>query len=210
VTEEHVLISLDNSRDFFIFSFASFDTVVVVLLQKNDVGLEQPIYFLNRSLRDVEVKYDIMEKQAYALVKDLKYFRVYVLHSKIIPYVPSSFVKDILIYPDIDGRRRKWIAKILEFDLEIKPTKLVKGQGLAKLLSESNCKALGVNFINPFSENHQAKVSNKIPQDSLPLEEYAWYKDIIYFLQDLNPPNGMGKNKARDLNLKEVRYFLID
>jgi hypothetical protein len=69
------------------------------------------------------------------------------LHSNIIAYVPSASVKDILIQPDIDGRRSKWIAKILEFDLEIKPTKLVKGQGLAKLLVESNCKDLGVNFI---------------------------------------------------------------
>jgi hypothetical protein len=36
-------------------------------------------------------------------------------------------MKEILIQPDIDERRSKWIAKILEFDLEIKPTKLVKG-----------------------------------------------------------------------------------
>jgi hypothetical protein len=43
-------------------------------------------------------------------------------------------VKDILIQSDIDGRRSKWIAKILEFDLEIKPTKIVKGEGLEKLL----------------------------------------------------------------------------
>jgi hypothetical protein len=79
-----------------------------------------------------------MEKQAYALVKALKAFIVYVLHSKVISYFPSSSVKDILIHPDIDGRRSKWIAKILEFDLEIKPTKLVKGQGLARLLAKSN------------------------------------------------------------------------
>ena len=63
-------------------------------------------------------------------------------------YVPSTIVKDILIQPDIDGRRSKWIANILEFDLEIKPTKLIKGQGLAKLLAEANCQALGVSFIN--------------------------------------------------------------
>jgi hypothetical protein len=44
-------------------------------------------------------------------------------------------MKEILIQPDIDGRRIKWIAKILEFDLEINPTKLVKGQGLARLLA---------------------------------------------------------------------------
>jgi hypothetical protein len=94
-----------------------------------------------------------MEKQAYALVKALKAFRVYVFHSKIIAYVPSTSVKDILIQLDIDGRRSKWIAKILEFYLEIKPTKIVKGQGLDKLLAESNCKSLGVNFVHTCSEN---------------------------------------------------------
>ena len=67
--------------------------------------------------------------------KALKYFSVYILHSNIIAYVPSSSVKEILIQPDIDGKRRKWIAKILEFDLEMKSTKLVKGQGLARLLA---------------------------------------------------------------------------
>jgi hypothetical protein len=94
-----------------------------------------------------------MEKKAYALVKALKAFRFYVLHSRVTAYVPSTSMKDILIQPNIDGRRHKWITKILEFDLEIKPTKLVKGQGLAKLLAESNCKALGVSFINACSGN---------------------------------------------------------
>jgi hypothetical protein len=126
-----------------------------------------------------------MEKQAYALVKEIKDFRFYVLHSKIIAYIPSSSVKDILIQLDIDGRRRKWIAKILEFYLEIKPTKLVKIQGLSKLFAESNCKYLGVYFINTFSENQQVELSNKISQDNPPLEECTWYKYIIYFLQML-------------------------
>ena len=91
-------------------------------LQKNDKGQEQPIAFFSKALRDAELRYEIMEKKAYALVKALKAFRVYVLHSKIIAYVPSTSVKDILIQPDIDRRRGKWITKILEFDLEIKPT----------------------------------------------------------------------------------------
>jgi hypothetical protein len=135
LTEAPVLISPDYSKDFLIFSFASFDTMAVVLLEKNIEGLEQPISFFSQALRDAEIKYDIMEKQAYALVKSLKAFRVYVLHSKVIAYVPSASMKDILIQPIIDGRRGKWLAKILEFDLEIKPTKLVKGQGLAKMLA---------------------------------------------------------------------------
>ena len=103
-------------------------------------------------MRDAEVRYEIMEKHAYALVKVLKSFRVYVLHSKVIAYVPSASVKDILVKPDIDRKRSKWIAKILEFDLEIRPTRLIKGQGLAKLLAEANCQALGVNYMNECSE----------------------------------------------------------
>jgi hypothetical protein len=39
----------------------------------------------------------------------------------------------------------------MEFDLEIKPTKLIKGQGLANLLAEASCQALGVSFINECS-----------------------------------------------------------
>jgi hypothetical protein len=97
VIEAPVLINPDYSKYFLIFYFVSFDTVAVVLLQKNVEGLEQPISFFNKKLRDAKIKYDIMEKQAYALVKSLKAFRVYVLHSKIIAYVPSTSVKDILI-----------------------------------------------------------------------------------------------------------------
>ena len=136
------------------------------------------------------------------MVKALKAFRVCVLHSKVTAYVHSAYVKDILIQPDIDGRRGKWIAKILEFDMEIKPTRLIKGQGLAKLLAESNCKALGISFINACSENQQAESSNKSSQGDLSLAECTWYRDILYFLQDLKPPNGMGKSKARALKLK--------
>ena len=88
-----------------------------------------------------------MEKQAFALVKSIKYFRVYILHSHTITYVPNREVKDILTQDNPDGRRGKWIAIILEYDIEIKPTKLIKGQGLAKLMAESNFHALDINFL---------------------------------------------------------------
>jgi hypothetical protein len=165
-----VLINPDYSKYFLIFSFASYDTVAAVLLQKNDQGKNNPIDFYNKALRDTELRYEIMEKQAYSLVKALKALRVNVLHSKITAYVPSTAMKDILIQPDINRRRGKWIAKILEFDLDIKPTKLIKGQGLAKLLAESNCQALGINFIN-----EQAEPSNKHFQGALSLASCPWY-----------------------------------
>jgi hypothetical protein len=67
-----------------------------LFLQKNEENQEQPISFFNKALRDVELKYSGMEKQAYALVKALKAFRYYILHSKIFSYVPTSTIKGIL------------------------------------------------------------------------------------------------------------------
>jgi hypothetical protein len=81
------------------------------------------------------------------MVKALRYFTTYILHSKIIAYVPTSIVKDILVQLDSDGKRGWWLAKIQEFDLEVKPTKIVKGRGLAKLLAESNFRALEINHL---------------------------------------------------------------
>ena len=123
-----MLISPDCSRDFQIFSFASEHTVVGVLLQKNEQGFEQPIAFYSNILRDAALKYDIMEKQAYALIKVLKEFRVYILHSHVVAYVPSAAVKESLTRSDPDGRRAKWTDVLLEYDLDIKPTKIIKGQ----------------------------------------------------------------------------------
>lgn len=112
LTKTPVLISPDFTKDFFIFSFASKHIVVVVLLQKNMKGQEQPIAFFNKALIDAPLKYNIMEKQAFSLVKALKYFKVYILHSHIIAFVPHSIVKEILTQ-DPDGKRGKWIAVIL-------------------------------------------------------------------------------------------------
>ena len=115
-----------------------------------------------------------MENQAFSLVKTLKYFRVYILHSHIIAFVPNSVVKNILTQ-DPDGKRGKWIVVILEYDLEIKPTKLIKGQGLARLMAESNFEALDINMLDALDE--QEELSTPIIEDHFLFS--SWYADIL-------------------------------
>ena len=136
--EAPVLAGPDCAKPFMIFSFSSPHTIAGVLLQKNEEGYEKPIAFFSQVLCDAELKYKLLEKQAYALVKSLKAFCVYILQSHIAAFVPTAAVKDILIQGDSEGKRGKWIAKIQEYELDIHPTKMIKGQGLAKILSESN------------------------------------------------------------------------
>jgi hypothetical protein len=60
-----------------------------------------------------------------------------VLQFRITTFVPSNSVKEILVQPDSEGKKVKWIVKLLEYDLQINPTKMIKGKELAKLLSVS-------------------------------------------------------------------------
>lgn len=102
-----ILISPDYQNPFQNFSFASPNSITVVLLQKNDEEKEQPVAFFSKILRDAELKYNILEKQVYDLVKALKTFRTYVLQSQIIPYVPNATVKDVLVQSVVEGKKRK-------------------------------------------------------------------------------------------------------
>jgi hypothetical protein len=172
-------------------------------LQKDEQNFERPIAYYNRILRDSPLKYDIMEKQAYALVKSLKEFIIYILHSHVVSYVPNNSVKDILTQPDPEGRRGKWIVVLLEYDLEIKPTNLIKGQGLAKLMTQSNYDVLGINFIADLSENSEEET---VPQVSRKFLESPWYADIIYVLRNLQAPPELRKTKARFLKLKATNF----
>ena len=72
-------------------------------------------------LRDGELKYVILEKQAYALIKSLKDFRVYVLHSHVIAYVPSNAVKNILTQPDPKGKKRSGLLCYWNMTLKLSP-----------------------------------------------------------------------------------------
>ena len=102
-----------------IFSFTSFHIVVVVLLQKNEEGFEQPIAFFSKSLQPIELKYEINEKKVYTLVKFVKAFRCYLVGATVIAFVPSVAIKDIFSQQEVSSRRCKWINRIQEFNIEI-------------------------------------------------------------------------------------------
>lgn len=96
LSEAPILVIPNFDKDFMLFSFASEHTIARVLFQKNEQNEEQPISFYIKALRDSTLKYNIIEKQAYACVKALKEFMVYILHSHSAVFVPTTAIKDIL------------------------------------------------------------------------------------------------------------------
>jgi hypothetical protein len=63
ISEAPILASPDYLKDFLIFSFSSKHTLAAVLLWENEEGFKQLIAFFSKIIRDVELKYDIMEKK---------------------------------------------------------------------------------------------------------------------------------------------------
>jgi hypothetical protein len=147
-----------------------------------------------------------MKKKDFSLVKAIKDFRVYILHSHIIAYVPNSVVKDILTQDSPDGRRGKWIDVIPEYDIEIKPTKLIKGQGLAKLMTKSKFHALDINFLAPVDEQEEQAT----PQVKEVFSTSPWYAHLIFVLHYLQYTPGLTKTKAIFLKLKSMKYCILN
>ena len=95
---------------------------------------------------------------------------------------------------------------ILEYDLEIKPTKLIECQVLAQLMVESNLQALDINMIDAL-DGHEELLAPLIEEHFL---NSSWYANIFYVLTNLNAPLGLSKTKAIFLKLKAINYYILD
>jgi hypothetical protein len=164
--------------------------------KKNDEGDEKPIAFMRKVLRDLEMNYTIIEKQTYAPVKSLKHFRTYVGYNKIKAFVANPTPKHVLSQHDCLGSRGKWMSQIQKYDLEINPSKIIKGQGLAKMLTEGNQEAIEV------GEKEQVNVVISETEND------KWYSDIIYYLKNLTCLEHVVDHKRRALRLKSMKYYL--
>lgn len=138
--------------DFYHFCVFFWKHIIFCPNEEKDQNFEQLIPFFSRTIRGATSSYNIIKKQALALVKALKDIWVYIIHSHTISYVPNVVVNDVLMQNDPERRRGKLIVAMLEYDIEINPTNIVKGQGLVKLMEESNLHALNINLIAAMSK----------------------------------------------------------
>eukprot|EP00253_Pinus_taeda_P004425 PITA_04425 len=200
-----------------IFSFASEDTIAGVLLQKNKDGHEQCTAFMSRVLQNSELKYNTMEKQAYALVKSLKHFKTYVGYSKIIAFVPHSAIKDILTQTNFLGTCARWVTKIQEYDLEIRPTKLVKGQGLAQMLTEGSvvdrkstsefCFSLGSTSISWMRRKQESVVLSTAKAEYIATSMASY--EVVWVRNPFSELFGHVLDTTVKSNYQRIQYFMI-
>lgn len=127
--------------------------------------------------------------------------------------MPNAAVKDVLVQSVVEGKRGKWITKIQEYDLDIKPTMLVKGQGLEKMLTKSNFQALGINLLTPINEEiieegeQKSNLGMNIRYKFLCSE---WYKHIVHYLCFLSRPQSLDRTRYKALKIKAQPYVIVE
>ena len=138
----------------------------------------------------------MIEKNAYALVRAVKQFRFYILNSHSKAFVPDSAVKTLLTQQEIGvNKRASWIAKVQEYDLDIKPTNLVRGKGLCKAIAEGSSK-------------EKEEIEEEMPLVLFIGNVDEWFSNIAYFLTYGECPDHLSPKEKRTLKLKSMKYVI--
>lgn len=102
---------------------------------------------------------------------------------------------------------------MIEFNIELKPTKLVRGQGLARLLAEENRRTLDINLISTDAERgktveEEAAEPKRKQSMAENLASCDWYSEIVKFLLKLEIPPGSSTSQARTIKLRATKYCI--
>ena len=207
IEESPALLSPDFNREFYLYTFASNFSYAGVLTQRNAQGDELPILFTSSAFTGAELNYLEVEKQAYAIFKVVKNFRPYLLKSKMNVIMPFPSVQNLLVQKDLGEKRANWVTALQEYDLEIKPSKIVRGQGLCKLMVEGNDDEMRA------VEEEKLELEEGISQVAINVNfeqrQDSWYADLKQLLITGAPPEGLNPKQKRALRLKAQPYQLI-
>jgi hypothetical protein len=98
-------------------------------------GEEKPIYFVSRTFKGAEAKYQKIEKLSLAVVITARKLRQYFQSHKIV--VKTDYpIKIVLRKPDLAGRMVAWAVELSEFDITFSPRGAIKSQILADFILE--------------------------------------------------------------------------
>ena len=108
---------------------------VSLVLIRVDNGIQQPVYYVSKSLHETEVRYLPLEKAILAVVLGTRklphYFQAHTV--VVLTQLP---LKTILRSADYTGRIAKWSTILGAFDIKYMPCTFIKGQVLADFVAE--------------------------------------------------------------------------
>jgi hypothetical protein len=155
---------------------------------------------MSSAFKGAELNYPSVDQQAYVVFKEVKHFRSYLLKSRMKIIVPYPTVRNLLVQKELGKKRANWVTSLQEYDIEITPAQIVRGQGSCKLVANS---AVGQQEENDMSNPGQ-HYQNLICCAQNPVS--PWYDDIKFYLEHGSTPRHLDPTKRRVLRLKYVSF----
>ena len=108
---------------------------ISLVLIRVDYGVQQPVYYVSKSLHEAEVRFLPLEKAILAVVLGTRKLPHYFQTHTVVVLTQLS-LKTILRSADYTGRVAKWGIILGAFDIKYMPRTSIKGQFLAYLVAE--------------------------------------------------------------------------
>jgi hypothetical protein len=198
------LMSPDFSQDFTLYTFSSDHSYAAILTQKNAENNEVPIAFMSSAFKGAEINYPAIDRQAYIVFKAVKHFRSYLLKSRMKFIVPYPAVMNLLVQKELGENRANWVTSLQEYDLEITPSQIVRGQGLFKLVVDSEAGQQEESDTPNLGQSDQSLICCTQSLVS------PWYDDIRFFLEHGSAPRHLDPAKRRALRLNSASFHLVN
>ena len=129
-----IMSSFEPDEVLFAYIVVAPYAVSLVLIQV-DCGVQRPVYYVNKSLHEAEVRYLPLERAILAVVLGIQKLPYYFQAHTVVVLTQLS-LKTILQSANYTGRIAKWGIILRAFDIKYMPCTSIKGQVLADLVVE--------------------------------------------------------------------------
>ncbi|KAJ1405755.1 hypothetical protein SESBI_25668 [Sesbania bispinosa] len=110
------------------------DKSISGLIAREIEGVERPVCYLSRVLKDVETRYPQQERHCLALVYATQKYRHYFQAHTMEVMTKSEGIKYMLQNPSPTGRVSRWALMLSEYDLRVVHPQRLRSQALADML----------------------------------------------------------------------------
>ena len=121
-----MLASPKTGETLFIYLAVSDVAVSAILFKDCEDGSQRLVFFVSKSLVDVETRYNHLEQAALALWMAAKKLRPY-FQAHLIVVLTNLPLRSTIHKPDLFGRMTRWAIELSEYGILYKPRLAKKG-----------------------------------------------------------------------------------
>ena len=198
LTSYPVLRQPDFSKPFYIYTDASGVALGAVLSQKDENNKEYVCYYWSWILKGAELHYTISEKECFAIIKAIKFFRIYIFGVKFYVITDHAALVWLMSIKDPVGKLARWAIYLQAHNFEI-----IHRAGR----KHSNVDGLSRSILALSIADSEESMEDEENANSKLLDPYE-DDNLLYYLQFGNCPAGLSRNQVNRVKRASRKFVL--